>query len=724
MLAGEYRFLPPKTIMKNLPKFRSIIGAGQIKEIVGLLNNSPFDENLTLFSFDEMDQKALKKLLFKVLDAIEDGFVETKLENQTVSEQKREITEMMSLVDYPAYHEGIGGMLTEGEDFNEIKAVLYYLLVNLTTCQKRAYLGKFLVGVPVPEEFLMDKEIKGLQAESKELMEYFREEHEILSGQVWEQNELEQQKEEIRQLGREKEQLIIRLKTYQHSGTQTREFREILKATSGLRQVQEEEARLSEKLIDQQKMLEGFETQMLINKQKVATLEEKIGFDVSAEELMSRAVNEQRLLGQYARELDTELEDKARRRHENKIKLEMILPEEGEMQDMHTVVLKLRAILEDLDLRLAKAVDEEKEERLEIFRRQVEVVERLKEELEDGVTDSQEQRVALEISCQTLKQEMLSKGIVMQELEFNDLQAFQERLQGKLNERNTKQQEINNLQREVSILAETFFLLESERDASRKLVSEFEQRFGVQGLSQMDVRLQDLTRQKCEIDALKSQNLEELSHVVQELRGKIAEKRDKLQPLVDQQKSVKQEIRGLEQEHSEKGGVYLREMKGLKDEFEVLKQAVQSKRNETFEKEIQREQLLEKSRVLGLYLELMNQESQFSEIWGKGKGGFVNEAQGGKRLNEKFRSHGEWIDARVVQVERDIQVLKQERNAVRDQAKAKGKQMRFVQNLLNIMKATVKGRGKENAYEGINTDGTEENGGMTQRETFNRLVME
>ena len=686
-------------------KFRSISGANQIREIVNILINDPFDDNLTLFSFDELSKKSLRDILFKILEVIEPEFTASWRETLSVEDQAARITEVMSLVDYPAYHDQIGESLMDGEESSEIKVVMYYLLTNRETCSRRAYLGKFLVGVPVPEEFLMDKEIQGLETELKELMDYFKEEHEELSKRDNEQGKLQAQKEEIRQLEREKEQLIIRLKTYQHAGTQTREFLEILRATSELRQVQEEEARLTEKLFAEQKLLENYETDLLMAQQKVATLEDKIGVDVSAEDLLFRARNEEKMLKGLVEELDRELGDKESRGRENEKKLETKVPDEGELQEMKGVALKLRALLEDLDLRLERAVDEEKEERLEIFRRQVEVVEKKKEDLEEEIRESREGTVGVESRVHRLKQELKERGMAQEEMELDDLKTFQERLQRKLGERNAKQEEISYLQRELSVLETTKGVLDREHQESTEVVREFEEKFGVQGFSEMEAKIEDLTRQKGQIDQVKGKSLEELSLIVQNMSKKIAEKQGELQPLVDQQKAVKQEIRSLEGEYSTKKEGYWKQIGGLKDEYEALVKTVTEKRNEVFEKEIQREQLIEKAKVLQLYSDLMDTESQL----GSGEG--VEEG-----------SYGEKMDRRVREVEQEIQAKQKVKDRIRETAPEKVKGMAFVQRLLSIMRAKSAaqkenlGRGQMNKNEKHNRTG--------QKETYNRLVME
>lgn len=689
------------------PKFRSIIGANQIREIVTALNDEPFDENLTLFSFDELSKRDLRNLLFKIIEDIEPGFTEQWRESHAPEDLAARLTEIMSLVDYPAYHDSIGEKLSDDEEFAEIRVVMYFLLTNRESCRRRAYLGKFLVGVPVPEEFLMDSEIQALDAESKELMDYFKEEHEELSRGDGHEGKLSAQKEEIRQLEREKEQLIIRLKTYQHAGTQTREFREILKATSELRQVQEDEARLSEKLFAEQKLLETNDTDLLMQEQRVATLESKIGPEVSAEDLLHRVHNEERMLKGLVGELDRELAEKEARGRANDGKLGLRVPDEGELQNMKGAVLKLRALLEDLDLRLERAEDEEKEERLEIFRRQVAVVERRQDELEEERRRGQEGKLALEVSVQRLKQEMLERGVSQDELELDDLKTFQERLQRKLVERNLKQTEIGNLQREVSVLSRTKDVLDCEFQESAQLVRDFEEKFGVQGFSEMEAKIEDLTRQKGKIDEVKGQSLEELSLIVQNLSAKIAEKQGKLQPLVNQQKAVKQEIRALEAEHSQQKDAYWKQLGGLKDEYGALVKSVTDKRHAIFEKEIQREQLVEKAKVLKLYSELMDQESRLGVSM---------------PLNSKATCYGEWMDARVKEVEALIQAKQKVKDQMREAAPAKSKEMAFVQRLLAIMKSRSRSLQESQSCARARSDPSQPK--AVQRETYNRLVME
>ena len=707
-------------------RFRSIIGAEQIREIVTMLNCPPFNENLTLFSFDELSIRALRGILYKALADVDPELGDLSPEGkgalgeEAEGETSQRLTEILSLVEYPAYSDSIGADLLRVEGIVEMRRVVYYLLMNLEVCRRRAYLGKFLVDVPVPEEFLMDVEVRKLQGECHELMDYFKEEHEAgRRCEGWE-SVLANQREDIRQLEREKEQLIIRLKTYQHEGTRSPDFQRILVATSGLRQAQEEEARLAEKLTEQEKMVEAHETRLLMGRQRLATREEKIGGDLSAAELLEKVRGDYRGRLATAEELDRELEQKVRRSGENERKLEAEVPGEGGLKALEAEVLRLRIQVKDLEIRLASGADEEKEERLEIFRQQVDVVQRKAERLDEEVVESEEARVKFEIECQSLKQQLLEKGVGANELEVDDLGAFQARLHDKLGERSRKQDELDRLDREGHVLGRTEKVLEGELKASIRLVRDFEKRVGVEGLCEMEDRLEDLTRQKGQIDQVKGKNLEELSGLVQKMARQISERRGKLQPLVDQQKAIKKETRELEEEHGRKKGEYWGTMQGLKEEFQSLVRAVSEKRQEVFDREVQREQLTEKSRVLSLYLGLMGKEQGYTEQ----EGPVPSRPEMGQRLSASHRSHGEWMDQRVAQVEECIQRLKKERERLRLEAPKKTAGKRFLEDLIGLMSAKS-GVGAQNGGESDTGESLAGQGkGLAQRETFNRLVME
>lgn len=152
--------------------------------------------------------------------------------------------DLLNVLNYPDFEDEQAVLhVFEGQK-KVILPILYFCLMNFEELMKRAYLGYYLVGVNIPNEYSMDPEMKALQEEYSELVDLFRTEHETSEQIKTELPGKDKMKEEIAQLENEKEQLRIKLKTYQHDKTEKPEFQELLKATTKLRNAQEEEAQL------------------------------------------------------------------------------------------------------------------------------------------------------------------------------------------------------------------------------------------------------------------------------------------------------------------------------------------------------------------------------------------------------------------------------------------------------------------------------------------------
>ena len=159
-------------------------------------------------------------------------------------EEKAKLIDLLNLLSYPdCEDEEMVNKIFE-QDKRAILPVLYFLLANFEPLKKRGYLGYYLVPLNIPNEFMVDSEMKGLYEEYKELVELFRGEHESYEKVTGELPDKDRIKEEVSQLENERDQLKIKLKTYKHEKTEKADFQELLAATTKLRKAQEEEAQL------------------------------------------------------------------------------------------------------------------------------------------------------------------------------------------------------------------------------------------------------------------------------------------------------------------------------------------------------------------------------------------------------------------------------------------------------------------------------------------------
>ena len=131
------------------------ITSEDIKEIVLLLNEPPFKENISLVGLEELSTFDLGDLVFKIFKYF-DPDVNISAKNTQPQEIIFQVTQFLKILSYesdftPDWEQG----LLNG-DRKVIYPIQYYLLKNLTALKKRAYLAKFLVPLDIPEEFAGD----------------------------------------------------------------------------------------------------------------------------------------------------------------------------------------------------------------------------------------------------------------------------------------------------------------------------------------------------------------------------------------------------------------------------------------------------------------------------------------------------------------------------------------------------------------------------------------
>lgn len=237
---------------RHLPNLGT--STNEIKEIVQGLNSPPFSMAMTLVSFDEKSPQELLELLVDVLTRLNPKQKIDFSNEQGDGPQK--IIEFLKVLNYPNNFDiDFQRGLSYG-DKRILYPIFHFVLSNLSLMQARAYLGKFLVTVHVPDEFLVEEDMKEIYQIYKELMAQFQVTHQELEqvrAQALPPHEL---KRDIDQLELEKEQLVTKISKLKARYQGNDEFQQLLEATSKLRKEQEEEAMLVEKLQEQQQHLE------------------------------------------------------------------------------------------------------------------------------------------------------------------------------------------------------------------------------------------------------------------------------------------------------------------------------------------------------------------------------------------------------------------------------------------------------------------------------------
>lgn len=184
------------------------------------------------------------------------GFMDTSM-NVDVREVERDVLvhKMLTFLNILKYQlpeeeerEHMIRGLAEGEK-QYLYPILHWVLQRFPSLKKRAYLAKFLVPEPIPQEFMQDENLMEIHNSHKQLQQQFKEVHKQVDKLRSEPTRPGEVKQEITTLEDERKQLIMkidRLKKQTLNSDDRDAFKPLLEATTALRQQQDEDARLGE----------------------------------------------------------------------------------------------------------------------------------------------------------------------------------------------------------------------------------------------------------------------------------------------------------------------------------------------------------------------------------------------------------------------------------------------------------------------------------------------
>lgn len=125
----------------------------ELQLIVEQLNKEPFRLGLTLVAFDEKSNFELLQILNEVFAEI-DAKHNVDLRSEADEQRAFRYLEFLQLLKFPLPRdvEGFRDALVHG-DRQALYPILHWALKNLAGHKKRAYLGRFLAPLNVPQEY-------------------------------------------------------------------------------------------------------------------------------------------------------------------------------------------------------------------------------------------------------------------------------------------------------------------------------------------------------------------------------------------------------------------------------------------------------------------------------------------------------------------------------------------------------------------------------------------
>ena len=519
------------------PQRAQLNSTTMIQDIVAILKNPPFNETMTLFSFEEKKEYELLDLIIKVMGMIDTS---VKLDNNDTAACLKAIFEFLLILKFPYPSERqLQDDLAHG-DKRLLIQILHFLLTGLRTLSDKYYVNKFTSPININQEYLGDDDISELYNQLKELQAEFLTTYNMLQEKKQNAPRIEEIQEDIRKSQNDKLQLSRSIAKLKKEYTSKPDFPALFEMTSKLRKEQEQDSNLEKKIAKQMYDIKEAEERLIVAQQRLIDNKKNLDNNVSALKLLENA-RAQRNNNRDAFENLSKYELIDRR---NRIKTmeEIIQMPEISMSDLQELKQQRQDLLLEIDKlenKLKNSPTHSSE--LQIYKQSAMQATNAREASEKNLAKLEKEKNLLEIKYNELNKKFeAQKGYKF--VRKNDLIQQAENLKKKKEIYHKCQKVIDKIKGEALILDRTINILKEKTPDGEDILKKYEEKNG-KILNQAKRELEQLATRKQEIDESKALTLEEYAKLIQQLKKKIADQ-DKINiiaPLAEERDKLKKE---------------------------------------------------------------------------------------------------------------------------------------------------------------------------------------
>ena len=519
------------------PQRAQLNSTTMIQDIVAVLKNPPFNETMTLFSFEEKKVYELLDLIIKVMGMIDKSI---QLDNNDTAACLKAVFEFLLILKFPYPSERqLQDDLARG-DKRLLITILHFLLTGLQTLSDKYYVNKFIAPININQEYLGDDDIQELNNQYKELQAEFLTTHNMLQEKKQNAPRIEEMQEDIRKCQNDKLQLSRSIAKLKKEYLSKPDFAALFEMTSNLRKEQEQDSNLEKKIAKQTYDIKEAEERLIVAQQRLIDNKKNLDNNISALQLLENA-RAQRNNNRDAFENLSKYELIDRR---NRIKTmeEIIQMPEISMRDLQ----ELKQQREDLLLEINKLENKLKNSptnssELQIYKQSAMQATKAREASEKNLAKLEKEKNLLEIKYNELNKKFESqKGYKF--VRKNDLIQQAENLKKKKEIYHKYQKVIDKIKGEALILDRTINILKEKTPDGDEILKKYEEKNG-KILNQAKRELEQLATRKQEIDESKALTLEEYAKLIQQLKKKIADqnKQNIIAPLAEERDKLKKD---------------------------------------------------------------------------------------------------------------------------------------------------------------------------------------
>ncbi|KAI9209448.1 uncharacterized protein BJ171DRAFT_564624 [Polychytrium aggregatum] len=410
--------------------------------------------------------------------------------------------------------------------------ILYFLLKDLATHKKRAYLAPYLAVVDVPPEYMQDEgksrasreaslwqtpagSVVDLVTQVESLQDQFKAVHKHVDGLRSSGNNAAIVKREIQQMEEEKQQVLSKIAKIRKKVEQVPNHEAWIQAAKNLRLEQKSEITISDKIKEQK-------SQIAIHEKKIQAMQQKLKevqslYSGAGADVIFGKMQEETKMNKY---LATENLPKGI--EETKKQIAEVVQLMSHSVVSETDMRPLEAEIKELNEQIAKLAEKRLlknsngEDKLALFRQQAAIISRKKEGTAQKLATLGEEINLLQTDLAKKREQ--AKGVQGAKiLKGEEFKRYVSELRGKSMVYKRKKAELSEMTAEYGILQRTEELLKIRERPLQEALTALEKQSGVSGFHAAQETLEKVSERKSEIDEAKGKTLEEISNLIQKL---------------------------------------------------------------------------------------------------------------------------------------------------------------------------------------------------------------
>ncbi len=658
------------------PQFNSTT---MVQEIVAVLKNPPFNQTLTLLSFEEKKEYELLELIVNALSLIEKN---VKFDSDNTAANLKEVFNFLRIVNFQYSSEAqLQEDLAKG-DKRLLVQILHFILTKLDELKKKYYQNKYMAPIRVSDEYVGDDEIAELITNYKDLQAEFQTTYAMLEEKRANAPQIKELKEDIQKNQSDKLQLTSSIARFKKEYANKQDFQELLEMTSKLRKEQEQDSNLEKKLAKQQYDIKEIEERLLVAQQRLIDNKKNLTDNVSALQLLEDARNQRNAnRDTYENLSKSEYIDK-----KNKLKTleEILRMPEVTYDDLSNLKQTRLNLLNDIDKLENKLKNSPiKSSELQIYKQNALQATSAKETSSRLYDKLEKEKNLLEIKFNELNKKFEStKGYKF--VRKDDLLQQAENLKKKKELYQRYQKNIDQIKGEGLILDRTINLLKDKTPEGEEILKKFEEKNG-KILNQAKRELEQLATRKQEIDETKALTLEEYSKLIEQIKAQLNDQNKKniLAPLTEEREKLKKEYSQIQPTYEKKKETFQKATADLQKVYDGVKE--EYNKNEKVFRECQ-----DKYHQLNLSMKLNEDMLKRCETEAQ----FMSKPD--KRLNDNFKTYQEYYKEIINQEGALIKDLREKQQKTKELYEDNDRQVKLYNNLKKILTVKLESvRGKK-----------------------------